>query len=134
MARGRPVSYKQILKGDGLSEAIKNELTIYPEDVVEKLNAAGDKATAKLVKLTKASAPVDTGDFKKHIARTEVKVGDGLKRYIWYVKPPLHRITHLLAKGYVNKNGDRVKGHPFLQDAYDQVIPEYEKDIEEALK
>lgn len=134
MPRGRPISAKQILKGDGLSKAVKNELTIYHEDVVEKLNAAGDKATAKLVKLTKASAPVATGDFKKNIARTEVKVGDGLKRYVWYVKAPLHRITHLLAKGYVAKNGRRVKGHPFLQKAYDQVIPEYERDVEEALK
>lgn len=134
MARGRPVSYKQILKGDGLSKAIKNELTIYHEDVVEKLNAAGSQATAKLVKLTKASAPVDSGDFKKSIARTEVNVGDGLKRHVWYVKAPKHRLTHLLAKGYLRKDGGRVKGDPFLQNAVDEVLPEYEKDVEEALK
>jgi hypothetical protein len=31
-------------------------------------------------------------------------------------------------------NGGRVPGDPFLKNALDEVLPDYEKDVEEALK
>lgn len=134
MSRGRPVKYKQILKGDGLSKAIKNELTIYSEEVVERLNEAGAEATKELVKRTKATAPVGTGDFKKRITRSEESVGNGLKRHIWHVKAPDHRLTHLLVHGHAKAGGGRVEGNPFLKNALDQVLPEFERKVEEALQ
>lgn len=134
MSRGRPVTYKQILKGDGLSKAIKNELTIYHEDVVEKLNEAGNEVTKELVKRTKATAPKQTGDFKKNITSSSQSVGNGLKRYVWHVKAPDFRLTHLLVHGHAKAGGGRVEGNPFLQNALDQVLPEYERKVEEALQ
>lgn len=117
-----------------LGGAIAQELTLYQEEVTERVNAAGASAIKKLVKRTKAGAPVDSGDFKKSLASKEVDSGHGTKRYILYARAPKHRIFHLLVHGHAKSNGGRVPGHPFLKNAVDQVLPEYEKEIEEALK
>ena len=122
------------IKPTDLGKAIAEELTLYHEDVVEKVNAAGASAIKDLVKRTKAGAPVDTGDFKKSIASKEVTDGHGMKSFVLYARAPFHRIFHLLVHGHAKQNGGRVPGNPFLQDACDQVLPEYEKNIEEALK
>ena len=122
------------IKPTDLGDAIKAELTIYHEDVVEKVNAAGSSAIKELVKRTKAGAPVDKGDFKKSIASKEVTAGNGMKSFVLFARPPLHRIFHLLVHGHAKQNGGRVPGNPFLQNACDQVLPEYEREIEEALK
>jgi hypothetical protein len=58
----------------------------------------------------------------------------GQKRFIWHVKAPDYRLTHLLVKGHATKDGGRTKANPFLQNALDQVLPEYEKEVEEAVK
>lgn len=123
------------IKPSALASAIQKELTIYSEDVTSKVNAAGDAAAKKLKKLTKASAPVASGSFKRNIAiKEETNPATGMKQFIWHVKTPDARLTHLLVHGHATKNGGRTKPDPFLKNALDQVLPEYEKAVEEALK
>ena len=55
-------------------------------------------------------------------------------RATWYVKAPHYRLTHLLVHGHAKKDGGRVQGDPFLQNALDEVLPEYERAVEEGLK
>ena len=117
-----------------LGADLQNELQLYHEGVIEKVNAAGETAVKDLVKKTKATAPVASGSFKKNITSKKVDVGNGMKKFIWGVKAPDHRITHLLVHGHATKNGGRTKADPFLQNALDVVLPEYEKAVEEALK
>ena len=119
---------------DQLGAAISKELTVYHENVIQKINRCGKDAIDKLVKLTKATAPVgERGSFKKNIAADTREVGRHMKRYTWYVKAPDYRLTHLLVHGHATKDGGRTKGDPFLANALEQVLPEYEKDIEEAV-
>lgn len=123
------------IKPTGLGKAISDELTIYHKDIIEKVNGAGEKAIKALVKRTKATAPKESGDFRKAITYTEeTKPESGDKSFTWGAKAPHHRRTHLLVHGHAKQNGGRVQGHSFLQDALDQVMPEYEKEVEEALK
>lgn len=124
------------IKPTDLGAAIAEELTTYHEGVVERVNAAGADAVKKLVKRTKATAPKRTGSFKKNIASKEIKAktGTGMKTYVWYVKPPDHRLTHLLVHGHAKLNGGRVPGDPFLQNALDATLPEYEAAVKEAVK
>ena len=56
------------IKPTDLGAAISAELTLYHEDAVEKINAAGASAIKQLVKKTKEKAPVETGDFKRSLA------------------------------------------------------------------
>ncbi len=118
-----------------LGDAIAELLELYHEEVVEDINAAGEKAAKKLVALTKATAPKDSGKFAKSITYTaKKKRGTGDKEFTWGAKAPHHRITHLLVNGHETVNGGRVPGDPFLENALETVLPEYESDIEEAIK
>lgn len=121
------------IKPEDLGKALQKELTIYSEGMTERVNAAGRAAANKLKKLTKATAPVASGSFKKNIAVKEVDAGNGMKKYIWYVKAPDHRLTHLLVHGHATKTGGRTKADPFLANAMKTVLPEYEESVEEAL-
>ena len=123
------------IKPDQLAEALQNELTIYSQEVTKGVNDKGREAMKKLVSLTKASAPTGRrGRFKKSIAMQEETTGNGSKRFIWYVKAPEHRLTHLLVHGHAKKDGGRTKANPFLKNALDTVLPEYEQAVEEVIQ
>lgn len=124
------------IKPTDLGASIADELTTYREGVVERVNDAGADAIKKLVRRTKATAPKRSGSFKKNIASKTftAHTGTGMKAHVWYVKPPDHRITHLLVHGHAKLDGGRVPGDPFLQNALDAVLPEYEKAVKEAVK
>lgn len=122
------------IKLEELGAAIQEELTIYHTDVVEKIDAAGEKAVKELVKKTSVTAPKDRGDYRKAITSKRLKKTDRGSTYAWYVKAPYHRLTHLLVHGHATKNGGRTKADPFLKNALDEVLPEYEKDVKEALQ
>lgn len=123
------------IKPDLLAAALQEQLTLYGKEVQEGVNEAGRAAMKKMVKLTKASAPVgERGKFKKAITMTEEDAGVGDKRFIWHVKAPEFRLAHLLARGHAKKDGGRTKADPFLKNAVDAVLPEYEQAVEEAVK
>jgi hypothetical protein len=119
----------------GLSAAIERELSVYHRNVIDAVDAAADEAVKDLVSQTKANAPVGArGDFKRSIAGKRLKKDDRGSTYVWYVKAPNHRLTHLLVHGHATKDGGRTKGDPFLQNALDSVLPEYQRKVEEAIK
>lgn len=123
------------IKPTDLGKAITEQLTLYREDIIEKVNEAGEKAVKALVKKTKKTAPKRSGDYRKAITSTETKnPATGDKEYTWGAKAPYYRLTHLLVKGHAKQNGGRVDGDPFLENALAEVLPEYEKDVEEAIK
>lgn len=120
----------------GLGDAITQELTMYHDQVVDRVNKISDASIKELARRTRATAPKGKrGEFAKSISsKCTVKRKTG-NTYTWYVKPPNHRLTHLLVKGHVTRNGtDRTKANPFLQNALDEVLPEYEEAVKEAIK
>lgn len=123
------------IKPEQLGDAIREELAGYSERVKERVNTAGRTSAKKLHRLTKATAPVASHSYQKHIAiAEETSAATGMKKFIWHVKKPDYRLTHLLVYGHVTKNGGRTKANPFLRNALDQVLPEYERAVEEAVK
>lgn len=123
-----------ILPAD-FDSAITELLEIYHNEVVAKMNAEGEKAIKRLVHLTKISAPKRSGDYAKNIThKTRADPITKCKRYTWGVKAPHYRLTHLLVNGHPTVNGGRVPGDPFLKEALDEVLSEYEAGVEEALK
>lgn len=121
-----------------LGDAIAQELTLYATEVQESVDKAGRKAVQELVRITKDTAPFDATNYGRHyvdqIAAKSETSRIGLSRHIWYVKAPGHRLTHLLVHGHATPDGGRTKADPFLQNALDDVLPQYEHDVEEALK
>ena len=57
-----------------------------------------------------------------------------MKKFVWHVKAPDYRLTHLLVHGHATKTGGRTKADPFLHKALDVVLPEYEQAVKEACK
>lgn len=129
-----PGNKQNFLTMQGLHKTIKTELKMYSEEVIERVNAASEKAVKELVKETIRTAPELTGDFACRIGSQELdrnRLGNG--RYIWYVRRPDYRITHLLVHGHRHPKG-RTRADPFLEESWDRVRKQYEKDVEEALK
>lgn len=123
------------IKPENLGDAISEQLTIYAAHVEQGVQEAAAESMDKLVKLTKATAPVGKrGSFKRKITSSVVRGARGLVEYVWHVKAPDYRLTHLLVHGHATKDGGRTKGNPFLANAVAQVLPEYERKVEEVLQ
>lgn len=129
---------------DALNEQMEQVLTIYSEEVNEKLREVTQESMKKLVKETKATAPRGRRKGKDQYFRHITADYSGLKRSarglkgqevssVWYVKAPDYRLTHLLVHGHATRDGGRTRANPFLQNAVDKVIPEYEQKVQEAL-
>lgn len=127
---------KKTIKPTELGAAIERELTIYGKETTERVNTAGAEAMKRLVSITKATAPVGkrTTHYRSRITSSERASTNGSKRYIWHVKKPDYRLTHLLVKSHATKDGGRTRANPFLKNALDQVLPEYENNVKEAVK
>jgi hypothetical protein len=126
------------VKANGLADAISQELTLYSNEVNARLDKAGNKAIKELERITKDTAPFDATAYHRHyvdnIATTKEANRAGVTRFIWFVKAPCHRLTHLLVHGHATRDGGRTLANPFLQNALNRVLPEYEKDVQEAVK
>ena len=125
------------IKLEDLGGAIAKELTLYGKEVQERVNKAGRKAIKEVERKTKDTAPFNARAYHKHYAElittTTQKSRTGDETHTWHVKPPGHRLTHLLVNGHETRDGGRTKGDPFLQNALDAVLPDYEQEIEEAV-
>lgn len=128
---------------NNLNEQMAEVLTIYTEDINEKLRGLTQESMKKLVKETKATAPRGRrkGQYRKNITADYTgtrKSARGLRgqkvNAIWYVKAPDYRLTHLLVKGHATKDGGRTTPNPFLHNAIDKVLPEYEQKVQEAIQ
>ena len=121
-----------------LGKVLSKTLEDYTLDVVEGVDGAGMNAIQNLVRITKSTAPVGfRKKFRRSIAWDEINKTRGKfagRTFVWYVKPPDHRLTHLLVKGHLTRNGKRTKANPFLHKAVEQVEKQYIEDVEDALK
>lgn len=120
-----------------LSRVLGDTLKIYSEEVQAKTDKVGKKAVDELVRITKDTAPYDVKNHGTHFvdcitSATEMRSLGNV--YIWYVKPPCHRLTHLLVHGHEARDGSRVRGDPFLCNAWDRVQKQYVDSVEEAVK
>ena len=122
---------------DELGKAIDRELTTYKKSVIDKINKAGQRAIKALERKTKDTAPFNARAYHQHyvdlIATKSEDSRTGDKKFFWYVKPPAHRLTHLLVHGHEKRDGGRTSSDPFLKNALDEVLPEYEREVEEAI-
>lgn len=126
-----------------LNTEMERVLTVYTEEINEQLREITRESMKKLVKETKAHAPRGrrNGQFRKNIAADYKglrRSSRGLKgqnvNAIWYVKAPDYRLTHLLVHGHATNNGGRTAANPFLRNALDKVLPEYEQKVQEAIQ
>ena len=128
---------KRSIKVTGLGDAITADLRAYAQEVTDQVDEIGKSSIQELVRKTKATAPVNAKANHRHykdlIASKAVKTRVMGTTYVWYVKPPGHRLTHLLVKGHAKKGGGRTRVDPFLENACSEVLPAYEAAIERTI-
>lgn len=122
--------------------ALRDLLSQYYSSHAQTIDNATRKAAAKLVEITKSTAPrgaASTRDSARprfHTSITYRKLEAslfGVPRFLWMVKSPNYRLTHLLAKAHRTRNGRIVPANPFLQNALDAVAADYEQSIRRIL-
>ena len=121
-----------------LAAQIANELATYSQDVVEKVNTSSNKvgkAAVKQLKKTSPRRPPPVGGkyAKSWAMKTEPEVGQPHKRIV-HVKAPHYRLAHLLEYGHAKVGGGRVEGRPHIRPAEEEVIREFTREVEEAIK
>lgn len=124
------------------SAGLHDLLEVYKADIDEELGDLIEEYTQELVAETKRTAPyAHHGEnakrrrhFRNSITYVRADTGRGTPRCIWHVKGADYRLTHLLVHGHLARDGSRVNGDPFLQDACDKIFPKLEHAIEEAVK
>lgn len=120
---------------EGLGAAIADELTLYHTNVITAVDREAQLAAKELVSITKATAPRGhRGQFRRNISSKLKHKSNRGSTYVWYVKAPDYRLTHLLVHGHATRSGGRTKSNPFLANALASVLPKFTKNVEEALK
>ena len=119
---------------DQLAAEIAKGLAEYSQDVVEKVNVSSDKVGKAAVKRLKQTSPKRYGKYAKSwTMKTEPEVGQPHKRIV-HVKAPHYRLAHLLEYGHAKVGGGRVEGRPHIGPAEEEVIREFSREVEEAIK
>jgi hypothetical protein len=125
-----------------LTAELNGLLNVYKANIDDSIGDLVEEAAQELVSETKRTAPyAHHGEnakrrrhFRNSITYIRQDTGRSTPRCIWHVKGADYRLTHLLTHGHQARDGSRVQGNPFLQNACDKIFPELEKKIEEAIK
>ena len=118
-----------------LPGALKETLSRYVFVLSDAVNEATEEAMGELVAITKRTAPRAGNTYRRYIASTPLPGVVGYSAYLWYVKAPHHRLTHLLEHGHRIKTHGRfvsksTRASHFVADATKTVYANYEKKLE----
>lgn len=120
---------------DKFAAAVMKELEKYAaEDIPEKVDTAVDVVTKAGVRTLRS---VSKSTFKKHTGEyasgwTVTKEGDRLdKRAVIHNTHP--GLPHLLEYGHANRGGGRTPGRTHIKPVEEEMIREFEKEIEKEL-
>lgn len=121
------------IKIEGLADAIMHELQIYTREVVEEMNAAGDRIAKDGAKKLRQVSPKRTGKYAKG---WRVKKETAFRKptgYIIYNKDQ-PSLPHLLEHGHATRDGGRTQPQVHIKPVEEEVVEQYVKAVEEAIK
>lgn len=121
------------MKPDQLAETIIQTLLKYPPAMADAIKKAIDKLTNNGVQKLKNSSPRRTGRYASGWRKKEVENVRLKKRNVIH-NARYYRLTHLLEKQHLLRNGKRSKAQPHIEAVEQEIIKELPKEIESAVK
>lgn len=121
---------------DSFDVMLKKTLDLYHEDIIKGIKKQTEKSAKKLRDETKKQKfDKDTGDYREAISVKKTYENSRSCTWTWYVKPPYHRLSHLLEKGHARRNGGRkTKAYHFISRATTKIGDEYVRLVTEVIK
>lgn len=116
----------------GLSDAIGKILTEYAEEITDKMDEAVPKVARAAVKALKQNSGVFNGT--KYAGSWKSKIEKGRLQTTATIYSSLPGLPHLLEYGHATRNGGRTSGKVHIQPVEKQIIEDFEKEIERAIK
>ena len=111
-----------------LADEINKQLRQYADGVGEEVEKVAQKVAKDGVKTLKLRSPKLTGSYAKGWRAKKV---DG----VWVVHNATdYQLTHLLEKGHAKVGGGRVAARVHIKPVEEQMIDEYVKGVEEAIR
>lgn len=113
---------------NSLASEITKALQDYTTDVEEGLEKAKEKAAKDGAKKLKVTSPKKYGKYAKGWRVKRVGKAQIIHNATDY------QLIHLLEKGHAKVGGGRVPGKPHVAPVEEQVIKQYEEEVEKVIK
>ncbi|NLA28028.1 MAG: HK97 gp10 family phage protein [Firmicutes bacterium] len=122
------------VKIDQLASEIAKGLAEFTEEVTRHVDESSDRVSRAAVKKLKATSPKRYGKYARSwTVKTESSFGQPNLRIV-HARKPGYRLAHLLEKGHAKRGGGRVDAIPHIAPVEEEVIKDFVKDVEEAIK
>lgn len=134
------------IKPQELADTVAKLLEEYNEQVIEVMNEEGRKVAKEGAKELKQISPNSKRTrgtrtkYNKSWSTKEDKAPINAKKMgaantnTIFSEDPNYRLTHLLEKGHLTRNGKRTKSYPHASITEKNVISKFSKNVEEAIK
>lgn len=117
---------------DDLADEIMDGLMEYADLATDTVKQAVKKAGNTVKKEIQATAPSDTGKYKKSFKVTKRKETANALEVTVHSKDR-YQLTHLLEKGHAKRGGGRVSAIPHIAPAEEKGIRKLTEEIERGL-
>lgn len=117
---------------DDLADEIMEGLMEYADLATDTVKKAVKKAGNTVKKEIQATAPSDTGKYKKSFKVTKRKETANALEVTVHSKDR-YQLTHLLEKGHAKRGGGRVSAFPHIAPAEEKGIRKLTEEIERGL-
>lgn len=113
-----------------LSHEINRQLSMYTEDIGERINEAAKDIANEGVKELRQTSPSGTRKKKKY--KKGWKLKNINNRYI--INNTQYQLTHLTEKSHVTRSGGRTSAQPHIAPVERKMIQKFERAVREAVQ
>ncbi len=121
------------IRPDGLAGAITEELSRYKDATTSSVKDAVRQTAAHVKKDIAATAPKDTGAYKKSWATKITKETSAALAMTVYSRNR-YQLAHLLEYGHATRGGSRVPARPHIGPAEERGVAELQAKIRQAAR